>query len=76
MADGVADWRELASRALEFMSPEQRDALRYYLRRALDRLTASELKGRLNRAVMEYRFSSKSAEAFLRATFDQLEADA
>ena len=74
IADGVADWSELASRALEFMSPEQRHELRSYLRDALNRLTASELKGMLNRAITEYGFNSKSAEAFLRASLDQLEA--
>ena len=75
IGDGVADLDELASRALEFMAPEQRKALHTYLRDALDRLTASELKGELNRAITEYAFNSKSAEDFLRATFDQLEAD-
>ena len=75
IADGVADWAELASRALEFVPPEQRHTLRSYLRGALDRFTASELKGKLNRAIREYGFNSKSAEAFLRATLDQLEAN-
>jgi hypothetical protein len=73
MADDVADMEQLAARALEFMLPEQRDALRAYLRDALDRLTPSELKGKVNRAIREYGFNSKSAVAFLRATADQLE---
>jgi len=73
IADDVADLDELASRALEFMSPEQRDALRVYLRDALDRLTPSELKGKVNRAIREYGFNSKSAVAFLRATAVKLE---
>lgn len=73
IADDVANVDELASRALEFMSPEQRQALRTYLRDALDRLTPSELKGKLNRAIREYGFNSKSALALLRATGDQLD---
>lgn len=73
IADDVADLEELASRALEFLSPEQRDALRGYLRNALDRHTPSELKGKLNRAIREYGFNSKSAVAFLHATSVQLE---
>jgi hypothetical protein len=68
IADDVADMEELAARALEFMSPEQRDAL--------DRLTPSELKGKVNGAIREYGFNSKSAVAFLRATTDQLECSA
>lgn len=72
IADDVADMDELASRALTFMLPEQKDALRAYLREALDRFTASELKGKLNRAVRQYGFNSKSAMAFLRATADRL----
>lgn len=73
IADDVSDMGELAFWALEFMSPEQRDALREYLRDALDRLTPSELKGKVNRAIREYGFNSKSAVVFLRATADQLE---
>jgi len=76
IADDVADMQELAARALEFMSPKQRDALRAYLRDALDRFTPSELKGKVNRAIREYGFNSKSAVAFLQATFDQLEGGA
>jgi hypothetical protein len=76
IADSVADVGELASRALEFMSLQQRDALRLYLRDALDRLTPSELKGKLNRAITEFGFNSKSAVAFLRATADQLDRHA
>jgi hypothetical protein len=68
--------QELAARALEFMSPDQRDALRAYLCDALDRFTPSELRGKVNRAIREYRFNSKSAVAFLQATFDQLEGGA
>ena len=73
IADDVADMEELAARALEFMSLEQRDALRVYLRDALDRYTPSELKGKVNRAIREYGFNSKSALTFLRATADRLE---
>jgi hypothetical protein len=58
------------------MSQEQRDALRAYLRDALVRFTPSELKGKVNRAIREYGFNSKSAVAFLQATFDQLEGGA
>jgi hypothetical protein len=73
IADDAADMEELALRALEFMSAEQRNALRVYLQVALDRFTPSELKGKLNRAIREYGFSSKLAVTFLRATADQLE---
>ncbi|WP_415644117.1 hypothetical protein [Sphingomonas antarctica] len=57
IADDVSDMKELARRALKFMSPEQRDALRAYLQDALDRLTPSELKGKVNRAIREYGFN-------------------
>lgn len=73
IADDVADMDELVSRALKFMLPEQRDELRSYLSHAMDRLTPSELKGKLNRAISSYFFSSKSAVALLRATAIQLD---
>ena len=74
IADGVSSLDELASRAMEFMPSAERNLLRTHLRGALGRFSASELKGQLNRAIYDYRFDSKGAEAFLRATLQQLEA--
>ena len=73
IADGVADVAELATRAVACLTPDERDALRKYLQDVLDKLTPSELKGKLNRAIADYFFNSKQAVAFLRATADQLE---
>jgi hypothetical protein len=66
---------ELARNVLALMSAAERTALRKYLAIALDRLSASELKGKLNRATTDWGFSSKGADAFLRAAFSQLETE-
>ena len=76
IGDGAAGPTELATRALAHTSPEEREMLRLYLRDALANFSASELKGKLKRASENYWFTSKGAYAFLRATLDQLEADA
>ena len=64
---------ELAANALASMQPEERRSLRAYLAIALEQLSASELKGELNRANENWRFTSKGAEQFLRSTLEQLE---
>lgn len=73
IADGVVDIAELATRAVECLTPDERHALRIYLQDVLDKLTSSELKGKLNRVITDYAFNSKQAVAFLRATAAQLE---
>ena len=72
---GAKDEIELARNVLALMSAAERTALRKYLATTLGRLSASELKGKLNRATTDRRFSSKGADAFLRAVFSQLEAE-
>ena len=63
---------ELARNVITLMSPAERTALNTYLSTALNRFSASELKGKLNRATADWRFSSKGADTFLRAVFSQL----
>jgi hypothetical protein len=63
----------LARNVLAFLSAAELKALWDYLSSALDELAPSELKGRLNRVTPDWGFSSKGADAFLRAIFAQLE---
>lgn len=70
---GASNEVELAQNVIALLSPSERAALHQYLAGALERLTPSELKGELNRATPDWRFSSKSADAFLRVMFKQLE---
>lgn len=72
---GAKSPADLARYVISLMSAAERAALRDYLASALDRLSASELKGRLNRATIDWGFSSRGADAFLRAAFNQLEAE-
>jgi len=72
---GAKDETELARNVLALMSAAERTALRKYLAATLGRLSASELKGKLNRTATDWRFSSKGADAFLTAIFSQLEAE-
>lgn len=74
--DGAASVDDMVDRALRFVSPAERETLRVWLRAALAKCTASELKGKLRRADENHWFTSKSAHAFLQATLDRLEADA
>lgn len=64
---------DLARNVIALMSGAERTALREYLATALDRLSPSELKGKLSRATTDWGFSSKGADEFLRAAFNQLE---
>lgn len=64
---------DLARNVIALMSATERAALREYLADALDRLSPSELKGKLNRTTTDWGFSSTGAEEFLRAAFSQLE---
>jgi hypothetical protein len=57
------------------MQPQERAALRAYLSTALDRLSPSELKGELNRANENWRFSSKGTVELLRAAATELEVE-
>ena len=67
---------ELATTVLAMMRPEERTALRVYLSSALERLTPAELKGELNRADGDWRFSSSGTIELLRAAAKQLGAEA
>lgn len=71
---GASNEVELAQNVITLLSSSERVALHHYLAGALEHLTPSELKGDLNRATPGWRFSSKSAYAFLRVMFQQLEA--
>lgn len=64
---------DLARNVIALMSKSERAALMTYLASALDRFSPSELKGKLNRATTDLRFTSKGADAFLRAAFSQLD---
>lgn len=72
---GAKNEAELARDVIALMSAVERKALREYLSSILNRLSPSELKGRLNRATSDWGFSSKGADAFLRAALSQLEAE-
>ena len=72
---GAKGEAELAQNVLALMSATERKALREYLANTLDQSSASELKGKLNRTTSEWGFSSKGADAFLRAVLSQLEAE-
>jgi hypothetical protein len=72
---GAKTETELARNVITLMSPAERTALRKYLSSALDQLSSSELKGKLNRATTDCHFSSKGADTFLRAAFSQLDAE-
>ena len=63
---------ELAANALALMMPEERRSLQAYLTTALGQLSASELKGALNRANENWRFTSREADQLLRTTLEQL----
>jgi hypothetical protein len=69
---GAKNPADLARNVIALMSGAERTALRKYLATALDRLSPSELKGKLNRATTDWGFSSKGADEFLRAAFNQL----
>jgi hypothetical protein len=65
---------ELVSNALHMMQPKERDDLRVYLKSVLERCSPSELKGLLNRANGNWRFTSSGADQFLRTVAGQLAA--
>lgn len=69
------DVDDLARYVLDSLSVEERAKLCAYLAVALNRLTPSELKGRLNRTCAAHYFTSKGAEQFLRSIFALLQAD-
>jgi hypothetical protein len=71
-AKGPAD---LARNVIALMSAAERVALHKYLASALNLLPPSELKGKLNQVTTDWGFSSKGADAFLKAAFSQLEAE-
>ena len=66
---------ELAANALRMMTPQERQDLRVYLSIALERCSPSELKGQLNRANENWRFTSKGAARFLHTVAEQLATD-
>jgi hypothetical protein len=66
------DLASLAGELLSYLTSEERAALRNWLAETLQTLTPSEMKGLLNRATTDVRFSSKGAYRLLRATADRL----
>ena len=72
---GASSEPDLARNVIALMSKGEQAALRTYLASALDRFSPSELKGKLNRATIDWRFTSKGADKFLRAALLQLNAD-
>lgn len=63
---------ELVRNALNMMQSRERDDLRFYLASVLERSSPAELKGLLNRANENWRFTSKGADQFLRTVAEQL----
>ena len=66
---------ELVANAVGMMTDQERDALREYLSSALGRYSPSELKGQLNRANENWRFTSKGAAHFLQTVAEQLSGE-
>jgi len=66
---------KLAAVAVRGVPPEQRPVLLAYLQSTLASSTPAELKGLLNRASPNMRFTPKGAVAFLAAVFDALTSE-
>jgi hypothetical protein len=66
------DIDRLAANCINFVPEKLRPELRLFLEDSLDRLTAAELKGVMNRAKADIGFRKRGAEAFLRATLKAL----
>ena len=63
---------ELADQLLSYLTPTEQDAFREWLAEAVKKLTPAEMKGLLNRANSDIRFSSKSAHQLFRASAERL----
>lgn len=57
---------------LRLVTPANRPELRKYLARILDRHTAAELKGIINRQKTDFAFNSAGAKAFLEGVLNRL----
>lgn len=69
---GLSGYDDLARSLLSQLSEPEREAFRNWLPRALQTLSPSEMKGLLNRANTDLRFSSNAADRLLRAAAEQL----
>ncbi len=65
---------DLAADVLLFLSAPEKRELGMFLEGNLDSFTSSELKGMLNRASREIRFTSAGAKAFLDAVLIELQS--
>lgn len=66
-------YEDLAATILSSVHERDRMALREQLATALDQLSPAELKGKLNRATSDWRFTTKGADQFLRAVLGLLQ---
>ena len=66
------DATSLAQNLLSYLTSAERDAFRYWLADALQKLTPAEMKGLLNGASSDLRFSSEGAHRLFRAAAKQL----
>lgn len=69
---GLSSEHDLARVLLSGLTPAEREDFRAWLPSALEKLTPAEMKGLLNRANTDIRFSAKGAYGLLRAASDEL----